>query len=150
MSSAVLSVSPSPAAVTAVTRVERTGLFEAAVATGSVAMPSKLPAPVGRDRGAAGAERPVHRGRRSGAIDSGAIDSGAIDSAAGWGGHRLGSLVGALLAPPLATAAAMRPAKARPARVLIVVRRSMGSRAPCVVVALRVRPAAGPVARLVS
>src|SRR6476469_4636621 len=46
MSLAPLRVSPSLAAVTAVTSVERTGLFEAAVATGAVAMPWKLPAPV--------------------------------------------------------------------------------------------------------
>ena len=46
MSLALLRVSPRPAAVTAVTSVERTGLFEAAVATGSPAMPAKLPAPV--------------------------------------------------------------------------------------------------------
>src|SRR6187455_1101749 len=46
MSFAPLRVSPSLAAVTAVTRVERTGLLDAAVATGAVAMPWKLPAPV--------------------------------------------------------------------------------------------------------
>jgi len=39
-------VSTSPAFFTAVTRVDRTGLFDAAVATGAVAMPVKLPAPV--------------------------------------------------------------------------------------------------------
>src|SRR5215210_822602 len=43
---ALLRVSPSFAAVTAVTRVERTGLFEAAVATWALAMPAKLPSPV--------------------------------------------------------------------------------------------------------
>src|SRR6478735_11357308 len=43
---APLRVSPSPAAVTAATRVERAGLFDAAVAAGSSAIPSKLPAPL--------------------------------------------------------------------------------------------------------
>src|SRR3954447_11843147 len=46
MSLALLRVSPSFAAVTAVTRVDRTGLFEAAVATCALAMPAKLPSPV--------------------------------------------------------------------------------------------------------
>src|SRR4051794_37943680 len=41
-----LRVSPRPAAVTAATRVERAGLFDAAVAAGSSAIPSKLPAPL--------------------------------------------------------------------------------------------------------
>ena len=45
MPSAELSVSTRPALVTAVTRVLRAGLCDAAVATGSMAMPSKLPGP---------------------------------------------------------------------------------------------------------
>src|SRR5919204_3755141 len=43
---AELSVSTRPAFLTAVTSVDRTGLFEAAVATGSCAMPEKLPLPL--------------------------------------------------------------------------------------------------------
>src|SRR5215469_1783700 len=46
MAEAELSVSTRPAFLTAVTRVDSTGLAEAAVATGAVAMPVKLPAPV--------------------------------------------------------------------------------------------------------
>ena len=46
MAGAELSVSTRPAFVTAVTRVDSTGLAEAAVATGAVDMPVKLPAPV--------------------------------------------------------------------------------------------------------
>lgn len=46
MSRALFGVSTRPAFRTAVTRVERSQLFDAAVATGSFAMPSKLPAPV--------------------------------------------------------------------------------------------------------
>jgi hypothetical protein len=42
---ALLSESTRPALPTAVTRVESTGLCDAAVATGSVAIPSKLPGP---------------------------------------------------------------------------------------------------------
>ena len=45
MPAAEFSVSTSPACLTAVTRVDRTGLADAAVATGAVAMPVKLPAP---------------------------------------------------------------------------------------------------------
>ena len=45
MFEAELSVSTRPAALTAVTRVDSAGLAEAAVATGAVAMPVKLPAP---------------------------------------------------------------------------------------------------------
>jgi hypothetical protein len=45
MFAAELSVSTRPAALTAVTRVDSAGLAEAAVATGAVAMPVKLPAP---------------------------------------------------------------------------------------------------------
>src|SRR5690349_2637856 len=41
-----LRVSPRPAAVTADTSVDRAGLLEAAVAAGSSAIPSKLPAPL--------------------------------------------------------------------------------------------------------
>src|SRR5581483_10180707 len=43
---AEFSVSTRPAFLTAVTSVDSTGLAEAAVATGAVAMPVKLPAPV--------------------------------------------------------------------------------------------------------
>src|SRR6185437_5544648 len=43
---ALFRVSTSPAALTAVTRVDRTGLLEAAVATGSWAIPVKEPAPL--------------------------------------------------------------------------------------------------------
>jgi hypothetical protein len=43
---AELSVSTRPACFTALTRVDRTGLAEAAVATGAVDMPPKLPAPL--------------------------------------------------------------------------------------------------------
>jgi hypothetical protein len=46
MLDAELSVSTRPAALTAATSVESTGLAEAAVATGAVDMPVKLPAPV--------------------------------------------------------------------------------------------------------
>src|SRR4051794_41747953 len=46
MSCALLRVSPSFAAVTADTSVESTGLLDAAVATGSCDMPSKLPLPL--------------------------------------------------------------------------------------------------------
>src|SRR5579859_899165 len=46
MPDAELSVSTRPAFLTAVTRVDSTGLADAAVATGAVAMPVKLPAPV--------------------------------------------------------------------------------------------------------
>lgn len=46
MLSAEFSVFTRPALVTAVTRVDSTGLAEAAVATGAVDMPVKLPAPV--------------------------------------------------------------------------------------------------------
>ena len=45
MLDAELSVSTRPAALTAATRVDSTGLAEAAVATGAVAIPLKLPAP---------------------------------------------------------------------------------------------------------
>src|SRR6478672_4095437 len=45
MSCAEFSVSTRPADLTAVTRVDRSGLLLAAVATGSVAMPLKLPLP---------------------------------------------------------------------------------------------------------
>src|SRR5262249_35108029 len=45
MPDAELSVSTSPAFFTAVTRVDRTGLLEAAVATGAADMPAKLPFP---------------------------------------------------------------------------------------------------------
>ena len=45
MFSALFSVSTRPAFFTAVTRVDSAGLFDAAVATGSLAMPSKEPAP---------------------------------------------------------------------------------------------------------
>ena len=45
MFDAELSVSTRPAFFTAVTSVDSTGLAEAAVATGAVAMPLKLPAP---------------------------------------------------------------------------------------------------------
>src|SRR5947209_435866 len=45
MFAAELSVSTRPAFFTAVTRVDSKGLAEAAVATGAVAMPVKLPAP---------------------------------------------------------------------------------------------------------
>src|ERR1700729_2715561 len=43
---AEFSVSTRPAFLTAVTRVDSTGLADAAVATGAVAMPVKLPAPL--------------------------------------------------------------------------------------------------------
>jgi hypothetical protein len=43
---AAFSVSTRPAFLTAVTSVDSTGLADAAVATGAVAMPVKLPAPV--------------------------------------------------------------------------------------------------------
>src|SRR6201986_1758746 len=46
MFEAELSVSTGPAALTAVTRVDSAGLADAAVATGAVAMPVKLPAPL--------------------------------------------------------------------------------------------------------
>src|SRR5271170_3323032 len=45
MPAAEFSVSTSPACLTAVTRVDSTGLADAAVATGAVAIPVKLPAP---------------------------------------------------------------------------------------------------------
>src|ERR1700760_2774265 len=45
MALAEFSVSTRPAFFTAVTRVDSTGLAEAAVATGAVDMPEKLPAP---------------------------------------------------------------------------------------------------------
>ena len=54
MSLAPLRVSPRPAAVTAVTSVLRAGLLEAAVATGSPAIPLKLPAPVAGTEAQAG------------------------------------------------------------------------------------------------
>src|SRR6266566_2979082 len=43
---ALFSVSTRPAALTAVTKVDSTGLADAAVATGTCAMPVKLPAPL--------------------------------------------------------------------------------------------------------
>src|SRR3954452_8432014 len=76
MSSVVLRVSPRPAAVTAVTSVERAGLFDAAVATGSWAMPLKLPLPV------VGTPAQAEPNGASADMDSGAMDSGAIDSGA--------------------------------------------------------------------
>src|SRR3954470_19060272 len=41
----VFNVSTSPASLTALTSVDSAGLFDAAVATGSLAMPSRLPSP---------------------------------------------------------------------------------------------------------
>ena len=57
MSSVVFSVSPRPAAVTAVTSVDSAGLLLAAVATGSSVIPVKLPSP-----SAGTAEQPAPNG----------------------------------------------------------------------------------------
>ena len=107
MSLALLRVSPSFAAVTAVTRVERTGLFEAAVATGALAMPAKLPSPVAGTAEQAAPNWPsviaaalpdgaADRGQPSTAAMDGAIDGGRGRS--GWrrrGGRRGAGAAGA-------------------------------------------------------
>ena len=69
MPAAEFSVSTSPACLTAVTRVDRTGLADAAVATGAVAMPVKLPAP---DLGTE-----AQPGPKSEVVDAAAPDAGA-------------------------------------------------------------------------
>src|SRR4051812_12479333 len=70
MSSALFSVSTRPAALTAVTRVDRAGLLLAGVATGSCDMPSNEPLPeVGT------AEQPAPNG----ALASAAEDEGDIE-----------------------------------------------------------------------
>src|SRR6188508_353801 len=116
MSSVVLSVSPRLAAPTAVTRVERAGLLEAAVATGSLAMPSKLPAPSAGTLAQAGPKAPsIIAALGLGAIDSGAIDSGAIDS----GAIDSGAMDGAVLAPLPLQAATRAPVTRSPPRARV-------------------------------
>src|SRR6478672_13337860 len=102
MSGVVLSVSASPAAPTAVTSVERAGLLDAAVATGSSAMPPTLPAPSAGSDAQAGPNGSVIAAGLT-AIDSGAIDSGAIDSGAMDAGAMDSGVIdaGAVVAPPL-------------------------------------------------
>src|SRR4051794_37722352 len=74
MSCALFSESPRLAAPTAVTSVDSTGLALAAVATGAVAMPSKLPAPE-----AGTAEQPAPNGWESMASLLGADDDVDIE-----------------------------------------------------------------------
>src|SRR4051812_47083270 len=128
---ALLRVSPSFAAVTAVTRVERTGLFEAAVATCALAMPAKLPSPVAGTAEQAAPNWPsamaaalpdgaAIEGSIDGAMD-GAMDGaieGAIDAAAVAGAAEVGAVVAlpALEQAPTKATAMTRPAKA-PVRV---------------------------------
>src|SRR5690349_19916871 len=127
MSLAPFSVSPSFAAVTAVTRVERTGLFEAAVATCALAMPAKLPSPVAGTAEQAAPNWPsaiaaalpdgaAIEGSIDGAMD-GAID-GATEAAAVAGAAEVGAVVAlpALEQAPTKATAMTRPAKA-PVRV---------------------------------
>src|SRR4051794_29472020 len=131
MSLALFSVSPSFAAVTAVTRVERTGLFEAAVATCALAMPAKLPSPVAGTAEQAAPNWPsamaaalpdgaAIEGSIDGAMDEvidgaieGAID-GATDAAAVAGAAEVGAVVAvpALEQAPTKATAMTRPAKA--------------------------------------
>src|ERR1700679_298701 len=68
MPAAEFSVSTSPACLTAVTRVDRSGLADAAVATGAVAIPVKLPAP---DLGTE-----AQPGPKSDVVDAAAPDAG--------------------------------------------------------------------------
>src|SRR5690242_2944318 len=102
MSSVVLRVSPRPAAVTAVTRVDSAGLLEAAVATGSCAMPLRLPLPLAgtpAQPGPNGASAAIEAGADdSAAMDSGAIDDVAMDSDAMDAGAEAAGV--AVVAPP--------------------------------------------------
>src|SRR3984885_12591320 len=75
MPAAEFSVSTSPACLTAVTRVDSTGLADAAVATGAVAIPVKLPAP---DLGTE-----AQPGPKSDVVDAAAPDAGAGADAIG-------------------------------------------------------------------
>ncbi|GAA2144334.1 hypothetical protein GCM10009760_31750 [Kitasatospora kazusensis] len=77
MSFAEFRVSTRPAALTAVTRVESSGLFEAAVATGSCAIPLKLPAPE-----AGTAAQAVPNGASAAAGVAGAEEAGALEEEA--------------------------------------------------------------------
>src|SRR6478735_459151 len=100
MSLAVLRVSPSFAAVTAVTRVERTGLFEAAVATWALAMPAKLPSPVA---GTAEQAAPNWPSVIAAALPDGAAIEGSIDAA--MDGAIEGAIEGAIDGAAVAAAA---------------------------------------------
>src|SRR3954452_24100068 len=122
MSLAVLSVSPSLAAVTAVTRVDRTGLFEAAVATGAVAMPSKLPAPVAGT--APQAEPKVVPSIIAALPDGAAIDGAAIDGAAVAAvvAAVVGAVEGTADAPLLEQAPTKVAARSRPAKAAVRLR----------------------------
>jgi len=72
MPAAEFSVSTSPACLTAVTRVDSSGLADAAVATGAVAMPVKLPAPdVGTE---------AQPGPKSDVVDAAAPDAAEDDA----------------------------------------------------------------------
>src|SRR3954454_12264154 len=94
---AELSVSTRPAFLTAVTSVDRTGLLEAAVATGSADMPEKLPLPL-----LGTAEQPAPKGLPGMAAEPVVAPpaAGAEDEAA------LSSL---LLSPPQAAPLSSRP-----------------------------------------
>src|SRR5215210_5438068 len=115
---ALFRVSPSFAAVTAVTRVERTGLFEAAVATWALAMPAKLPSPVA---GTAEQAAPNWSSAIAAALD-GAID-GAIEAAIEGAAVAAAPAVGAVLAvPALEQAPTKATAITRPAKAPVRVR----------------------------
>ncbi len=81
MPSAELRVSTSPACLTATTRVDSTGLADAAVATGAVAIPVKLPAP---DEGTEEQPEPksIADALAADAEDEGIADDGIADEEA--------------------------------------------------------------------
>src|ERR1700678_2206457 len=100
MPAAEFSVATSPACLTAVTRVDRSGLADAAVATGAVAIPVKLPAPdVGTE---------AQPGPKSDVVDAAA----AVAGAEAGGVLELGELLHAA-APTARPAAATEAARMR-------------------------------------
>ena len=120
-----LSVSTRPASVTAVTRVDSTGLLLAAVAAGSWAMPSKLPAPSAGTAPHAGPNAVDSMSPMSSLISSAAVVSGAMVVSGAIVVSAGASVAGAASSPSSPQAAATSDSDAIVARTMRLRRRGI-------------------------